>query len=108
MTVGLRLVRLAAITPSTQGDRDARAKTEPPATAIGRAIKFSDFPCRSNRWPGKRRTRRGVASELASWLTEDRLTSVDDTVRADITAFPSALLRLFSGENTGKLVLEPA
>ena len=90
MTVGLRLVRLAAITPRTQGDRDVSL----------------------NRWPGKRRrrrrTRRGVASELASWLTEDRLTSVEDTVRADITAFPSALLRLFSGENTGKLVLELA
>jgi NADPH-dependent curcumin reductase len=47
-----------------------------------------------------------AAEQLSNWLAEGRLTSVEDTVRADITAFPSTLIRLFRGENTGKLVLE--
>ena len=47
-----------------------------------------------------------AAEQLSGWLAEGRLTSVEDTVRGDITAFPGALARLFSGQNTGKLVLE--
>jgi NADPH-dependent curcumin reductase CurA len=47
-----------------------------------------------------------AAEQLSGWLAEGRLTSVEDTVRGDITAFPSTLARLFSGQNTGKLVLE--
>jgi NADPH-dependent curcumin reductase CurA len=47
-----------------------------------------------------------AVAELSSWLAEGRLTSVEDTVREDITAFPSTLLRLFNGQTTGKLVLE--
>jgi NADPH-dependent curcumin reductase CurA len=47
-----------------------------------------------------------AVAELSSWLAEGRLTSVEDTVRGDITAFPSTLLRLFNGQSTGKLVLE--
>ena len=47
-----------------------------------------------------------AAEQLSGWLAEGRLTSVEDTVRGDITAFPGTLARLFSGQNTGKLVLE--
>ena len=44
--------------------------------------------------------------EMAKWLAEGRLKSIEDTVRADIGAFPEMLARLFGGQNTGKLVLE--
>jgi NADPH-dependent curcumin reductase CurA len=37
---------------------------------------------------------------------DGRLTSVQDAAHGEITAFPGTLRRLFSGENTGKLVLE--
>jgi hypothetical protein len=46
--------------------------------------------------------------ELAGWLTDGRLTSVEDTLTGDIATFPDALRRLFAGANTGKLVLELA
>ena len=45
-------------------------------------------------------------AELSGWLAEGRLHSIEDTVRADISSFPDMLARLFSGQNTGKLVLE--
>jgi NADPH-dependent curcumin reductase len=38
--------------------------------------------------------------------SEGRLHSVEDTIRGDIEVFPGMLARLFSGQNTGKLVLE--
>ena len=47
-----------------------------------------------------------AVTELSSWLAKGRLTSVEDTVRGDITDFPGTLLRLFNGQSTGKLVLE--
>ena len=34
------------------------------------------------------------------------LRSIEDTMRTDIGAYPGMLERLFTGENTGKLVLE--
>lgn len=43
---------------------------------------------------------------MSTWLSEGRLHSVEDTVRGDIEMFPAMLARLFSGQNTGKLVLE--
>ena len=43
---------------------------------------------------------------MSRWLADGRLHSVEDTMRADIEAFPDMLARLFSGTNTGKLVLE--
>ena len=46
----------------------------------------------------------GVA-QLAKWLRSGELRSREDLVQGDIDQFPDALLRLFSGENTGKLVL---
>jgi hypothetical protein len=49
-----------------------------------------------------------AVGELAGWMREGRLRSVEDTVRGDIGAFPDMLARLFGGQNTGKLVLELA
>ncbi len=44
--------------------------------------------------------------EMGRWYAEGRLTSVEDIAAGGIAAFPDTLLRLFRGENTGKLVLE--
>jgi NADPH-dependent curcumin reductase len=46
----------------------------------------------------------GVA-QLAQWLRDGELRSREDIVHGDIDQFPDMLLRLFSGQNTGKLVL---
>jgi NADPH-dependent curcumin reductase CurA len=46
-----------------------------------------------------------AAAEMAGWMAEGRLKSKEDIVEGGITAFPDALLRLFAGENFGKLVL---
>jgi hypothetical protein len=45
------------------------------------------------------------AKQLAQWLKEGRLKSREDIVKGFET-FPEALLKLFAGENTGKLILE--
>jgi len=49
-----------------------------------------------------------AVSELAGYLKDGRLKSREDIVGGGITAFPATLLKLFSGENVGKLVLEVA
>jgi NADPH-dependent curcumin reductase CurA len=46
----------------------------------------------------------GVA-QLATWLGNGELRSREDVIAGDVTDFPDALLTLFRGENTGKLVL---
>jgi hypothetical protein len=46
----------------------------------------------------------GIA-ELAKWLRSGELVAREEIVYADVAAFPDVLLRLFRGENTGKLVL---
>jgi NADPH-dependent curcumin reductase CurA len=46
-----------------------------------------------------------AAAELAGWLRTGELRSREDIVQGDIRQFPEVLLRLFRGENTGKLVL---
>jgi NADPH-dependent curcumin reductase CurA len=48
---------------------------------------------------------REAASEIAGWLKDGRLISREDVVEGGIDAFPDALLKLFAGENMGKLVL---
>ncbi|UTI64761.1 NADP-dependent oxidoreductase [Paraconexibacter antarcticus] len=48
-----------------------------------------------------------AAAELAGWLAEGRLKAEVDVV-TDLATFPEALLKLFRGENTGKLVLQVA
>jgi hypothetical protein len=45
-------------------------------------------------------------SELSGWFSEGRLTSIEHTVSGGIDSFPDTLAQLFSGANTGKLVLE--
>jgi NADPH-dependent curcumin reductase CurA len=46
----------------------------------------------------------GVA-QLAKWLRSGELRSREDVVHGGIEQFPEVLLRLFRGDNTGKLVL---
>jgi NADPH-dependent curcumin reductase CurA len=46
-----------------------------------------------------------AAAQMAGWLGDGRLISREDVVVGDIRAFPATLLKLFKGENTGKLVL---
>ena len=46
-----------------------------------------------------------AASEIAGWMREGRLISREDIVEGGVEAFPAALLKLFAGENIGKLVL---
>lgn len=43
---------------------------------------------------------------LAQWLADGRLHNVEDIVHDSILAFPRTLTRLFTGANTGKLILE--
>jgi NADPH-dependent curcumin reductase CurA len=47
------------------------------------------------------------AAEMAGWLAAGKLKSRED-VAEGLESFPDTLLRLFSGENTGKLVLKVA
>jgi hypothetical protein len=44
-------------------------------------------------------------AELAGWARDGRLIAREHVVEGGIDAFPDTLLKLFSGENTGKLVL---
>jgi NADPH-dependent curcumin reductase CurA len=46
-----------------------------------------------------------AARELGAWLADGRLVSREDIVEGGVEAFPEALLKLFAGENIGKLVL---
>ena len=50
------------------------------------------------------RVRRGRLA-ARRWLRSGELRSREDVVQGDIEQFPEVLLRLFHGENTGKLVL---
>jgi len=47
-----------------------------------------------------------AAREMAQWIAQGKLKAKEDVVPGGIDAFPEALLKLFKGENTGKLVLE--
>jgi len=47
-----------------------------------------------------------AAGEMAGWIADGRLVSREEVVPGGVAAFPDALLRLFAGENTGKLVLQ--
>jgi NADPH-dependent curcumin reductase len=44
-------------------------------------------------------------AQIAEWLRAGKLHSHEDLVMGDIKDFPEVLLRLFRGENTGKLIL---
>jgi NADPH-dependent curcumin reductase CurA len=43
--------------------------------------------------------------QMGEWLAAGKITSREDVARGGIEAFPETLLKLFSGENDGKLVL---
>jgi hypothetical protein len=47
-------------------------------------------------------------AELAGYLKDGRMKSKEDVVRGGVRVFPATLLKLFSGENFGKLVLQVA
>jgi len=49
---------------------------------------------------------RDALQEMAGWFAEGRLVSQETVVEGGVRAFPSTLLRLFAGQNTGKLVLK--
>ena len=46
-----------------------------------------------------------VAQAMAGWMSAGKLKTREDIV-ADLETFPETLLKLFKGENTGKLVLQ--
>jgi hypothetical protein len=46
-----------------------------------------------------------AAAEIAGWMAQGKLSSREEVVAGGVAAFPQTLLRLFAGENTGKLVL---
>jgi hypothetical protein len=47
-----------------------------------------------------------AARDMGGWLTEGKLKTFEDIATGGVHKFPETLLRLFRGENTGKLVLE--
>jgi hypothetical protein len=49
-----------------------------------------------------------ATAAMGRWLGEGRLRSREHVVRGGVADFPEVLLRLFRGENTGKLVLQIA
>ena len=49
-----------------------------------------------------------AAREMAGWIAAGKLKAREDIVKGGIAAFPEVLMKLFRGENTGKLVLEVA
>lgn len=49
-----------------------------------------------------------AVDEMAGWMKEGRLKSVEYVVKGTVRDFPAALLRIFKGENTGKLLLQVA
>jgi NADPH-dependent curcumin reductase CurA len=46
-----------------------------------------------------------AAREMAQWIAQGKLIAKEDVVEGGIDAFPETLMKLFKGENFGKLVL---
>lgn len=46
-----------------------------------------------------------AVAQLADWLRSGELRSREQVIHGDVADFPDALLALFCGDNTGKLVL---
>ena len=44
-------------------------------------------------------------AEIAGWIADGRLVAREQVVGGGVEAFPDTLLKLFAGENIGKLVL---
>jgi NADPH-dependent curcumin reductase CurA len=49
-----------------------------------------------------------AGAEIAGWLRAGRLRSKEHVVTGSVADFPATLLKLFHGENLGKLVLRIA
>jgi NADPH-dependent curcumin reductase len=49
-----------------------------------------------------------AVAEMAGYLKDGRMKSKEDVVDGGVNAFPEALIKLFTGENFGKLVLKVA
>jgi NADPH-dependent curcumin reductase CurA len=49
---------------------------------------------------------RQAATEIAGWIADGSLISREDIVEGGVATFPETLLKLFAGENIGKLVLQ--
>ncbi len=49
-----------------------------------------------------------AVAEMAGWLRDGSLRSCEDVVTGSVTDFPEVFLRLFRGENIGKLILQIA
>jgi NADPH-dependent curcumin reductase CurA len=47
-----------------------------------------------------------AAKAIAGWIAEGRIRPREEIVRGGVQDFPETLLKLFRGENTGKLVLD--
>ena len=47
-----------------------------------------------------------MLEDLAAWRADGRISVPDDIVEGGIQAFPDTLLRLFRGENLGKLMIK--
>lgn len=43
--------------------------------------------------------------KIAGWLATGKLKSHEDIIEGKLEKFPDTLLKLFTGENTGKLIL---
>jgi NADPH-dependent curcumin reductase len=54
-----------------------------------------------------KRYKEGVA-QMAAWMEQGKLSAHEDVVSGSVADFPDTLLRLFRGENLGKLVLKIA
>jgi NADPH-dependent curcumin reductase len=67
---------------------------------IGARASMTGFltPDYADRYPEAR-------EDLAGWLDDGRLISREQILEGGVRAFPDALLKLFAGDNTGKLVL---
>jgi NADPH-dependent curcumin reductase CurA len=47
-----------------------------------------------------------AVKEMAGWIAQGKLNSKVYVVEGGVRAFPDTLIKLFKGENTGKLVLK--
>ena len=47
-----------------------------------------------------------AVGEMARWMSEGKLHGKEDVAEGGVDAFPKTLLKLFNGENVGKLVLK--
>jgi hypothetical protein len=54
-----------------------------------------------DKWPA-------MLKDLAAWRADGRISVPDDIVEGGVQAFPDALLRLFRGDNLGKLMIKVA